>query len=220
MKTNKSGTLRVILLVALGIWPAWAQTPPNNAGSKQPPVLPAASVPDGTAPSSAANLAAADNYVIGNEDVLAINVWKESEISRSIPVRSDGRISLPLLGEVQATGKTPKQLEAEIANGLKAYVSEPEVTVIVEQIKSKKFNILGQVQRPGSYMLNPPTTVLDAIATAGGFKDFAKSKKIYVLRRTETGQEVRIPFNYTKVIMGKRPESNVMLQPFDTVVVP
>ncbi len=105
-----------------------------------------------------------DSFVIGNDDVLAINVWKEPDISRSIPVRSDGKISLPLVGEVQATGQTPLKLEQEIAAKLKNYISEPEVTVIVQQINSQKFNILGQVTRPGSYVITNSATVLDAIA--------------------------------------------------------
>lgn len=162
----------------------------------------------------------ADNsFVIGNEDVLAISVWKEAELSRVIPVRSDGKISLPLVGEMQATGKTPRQLQAEIVTGLKTYMDEPEVTVIVQEIRSQRFNILGHVQKPGSYLLSPPTTVVDAIAIAGGFRDFAKIKSIYVLR-DDGGKQVRLPFNYKNVIKGAHPEQNVQLQPRDTVVVP
>ena len=108
---------------------------------------------------SSASKAHDDSFVIGNDDVLAINVWKEPDISRSIPVRSDGKISLPLVGEVQAAGQTPLKLEQEIASKLKSYISDPEVTVIVQQINSQKFNVLGQVARPGSYPLiaNSPT---------------------------------------------------------------
>src|SRR5205085_3342962 len=123
-----------------------------------------------------------DTFVIGNDDVLAVNVWKEPEISRSVPVRSDGKISLPLVGEVQASGQTPKQLEVQIAARLQSYISEPDVTVIVQEIKSQRFNILGQVTRPGSYLLTNSMTILDAIAISGGFRDFAKQKSIYVLR--------------------------------------
>src|SRR5579863_799101 len=115
-------------------------------------------------------------FVIGNDDVLAINVWKEPDISRSIPVRSDGKISLPLVGEVQAAGITPLKLEQDSAARLKNYIAEPEVTVIVQQVNSQKFNILGQINRPGSYPLTNAATVLDAIAIAGGFRDFAKKK--------------------------------------------
>jgi polysaccharide export outer membrane protein len=161
-----------------------------------------------------------DTYIIGNDDVLSINVWKEPEVSRSLPVRSDGRISLPLAGEVQAAGRTPLQLEQEIAGKLKDYITNPEVTVMVQQINSEKYNILGQVGKPGSYPLTLTTTVLDAIATAGGFRDFARQKGIYILRQGANGAEARIPFNYKDVIKGKNPEQNIKLQPNDTVIVP
>jgi polysaccharide export outer membrane protein len=160
-----------------------------------------------------------DAFVIGNDDVLAINVWKEPDISRSIPVRSDGKISLPLAGEVQAAGLTPLRLEEDIASKLKNYISEPEVTVMVQQVNSQKFNILGQVMRPGSYVIANSPTVLDAIALAGGFRDFAKKKSIYVLRQGANG-DARIPFNYKDVSQGKNMTQNVKLQPGDTVIVP
>jgi polysaccharide biosynthesis/export protein len=160
------------------------------------------------------------SYVIGANDVLAINVWKEPDISRSVPVRSDGKISLPLVGELQAGGQTPRQLEQEITKRLQSYISEPEVTVIVTDSKSQKVNILGMVVRPGSYLLTSSTTVLDSIALAGGFKDFAKQKSIYVLRQASDGTQKRIPFNYKDVIKGKNPEQNIRLQAGDTVVVP
>jgi polysaccharide export outer membrane protein len=161
-----------------------------------------------------------NTFVIGNDDRLAINVWKEPDLTRSLPVRSDGKISLPLVGEVQATGRTPLQLEEEISFKLKNYITEPEVTVIVEQINSQKFNILGQVAKPGSYPLAVATTVLDAIAAAGGFRDFAKQKNIYILRQSAGGREARIAFNYKDVIKGKNPGQNIKLEPHDTVVVP
>jgi polysaccharide biosynthesis/export protein len=171
----------------------------------------------GTAIKSAAS---ADSYVIGANDVLAINVWKEPEVSRSVPVRSDGKISLPLVGELQASGQTPRQLEQEISKRLQSYISEPEVTVIVTDSKSQKVNILGMVVKPGAYLLTSSTTVLDAIAMAGGFKDFAKQKSIYVLRQAPDGTQKRIPFNYKEVIKGKNPEQNIRVQTGDTVVVP
>ena len=161
-----------------------------------------------------------DSFVIGADDVLAVNVWKEPEISRAVPVRSDGKISLPLVGEVQATGRTPLQLEQDIATRLKNYIAEPEVTVIIQQINSQKFNVLGQVARPGSYVIANSPTVLDAIALAGGFRDFAKQKSIYVLRQNADGSQIRIPFNYKEVIKGKNSGQNVKLQPRDTIVVP
>ena len=154
------------------------------------------------------------------DDVLAVNVWKETEVSRSVPVRSDGKISLPLVGEVQAAGETPHQLELAIAKRLQSYISEPEVTVIVQQINSQKFNILGQVTKPGFYSLANSPTVLDALAMAGGFRDFAKKKSIYVLRQNPDGTTTRLPFNYKDVIQGKNAAQNVKLQPHDTVYVP
>lgn len=161
-----------------------------------------------------------EEFVIGTGDVLAINVWKETEVSRVVPVRSDGRISLPLVGEIQAGGRTPKQLETEISAKLKDYVSEPEVTVIVQEIKSQKFNVLGMVMKPGSYVLTNPTTILDAIAMAGGFRDFAKQKDIYVLRRSVDGNQARLPFNYKDVVKGHKSTQNIALQSNDTIVVP
>ena len=117
-----------------------------------------------------------DTYIIGADDVLAINVWKEPEVSRTVPVRSDGKISLPLAGEVQASGETPLQLEKELATKLQSFISEPEVTVIVTEIKSQKFNILGMVSKPGSYPLTNSSTVLDAIASGRAASGILPSK--------------------------------------------
>jgi polysaccharide export outer membrane protein len=161
-----------------------------------------------------------DGFIIGADDVLAVNVWKEPEISRAVPVRSDGKISLPLVGEVQASGTTPRQLENDIAKRLESYISQPDVTVIVQEIKSQRFNVLGQVVRPGSYALTNSLTVLDAIALSGGFRDFAKQKSIYVLRQKPDGSQTRLAFNYKDVIKGKNPAQNVRLEPRDTVVIP
>ena len=160
------------------------------------------------------------SYIIGTEDVLTINVWKEADLSRSIPVRSDGKISLPLVGELQAAGRTPTQLEQDIVAGLRSYITDPQVTVIVQQINSEKFNILGQVLKPGSYSLAAGTTIVDAIALAGGFRDFAKKKGVYILRKNSAGVESRIPFNYDQFIKGKDTNMNVQLKPHDTIVVP
>ena len=161
-----------------------------------------------------------DSFVIGAGDVLAINVWKEPEISHAVPVRSDGKVSLPLVGEMQASGQTPRQLQAALKEKLQTYISDPDVTVIVQEVKSQRFNILGQVVRPGSYLLANTTTVLDAIAVAGGFRDFAKKKSIYVLRTKVDGSQARIGFNYNDVIKGKDPAQNIRLEPKDTLVIP
>lgn len=162
-----------------------------------------------------------DTYLIGPGDVLGVTVWKEPDISnKTLPVRSDGKISLPLAGEIEASGKTPKTLEQDIATRLKAYISDPEVTVMVQEIKSRKFNILGQVTKPGAYLLTDSTTVLDAIAMAGGFRDFAKQKSIYVLRVKSDGTPEKLGFNYKEVIKGSYTARNIKLEPHDTVVVP
>lgn len=175
----------------------------------------------GTDVATTTNIQPHDNsFIIGNDDVLAVSVWKEPDVSRAVPVRSDGKISLPLMGEVQAAGETPLKLEHEIANRLQSYISDPQVTVIVQQINSQKFNVLGQVARPGSYSIASASTVLDALALAGGFRDFAKQKSIYVLRQNTDGTQSRMPFNYKDVIKGKNAGENVKLQPRDTIVVP
>jgi polysaccharide export outer membrane protein len=185
-----------------------------------------AQVPDARVPGAATSLAESTttphdaSFVIGNDDLLAINVWKEPELTRSIPVRLDGRISLPLVGEVQAAGRTPLQLEHDIAVKLRNYIDQPEVTVMIEKINSQKFNVLGQVMNPGSYSLTLATTVLDGIAAAGGFRDFAKQKDIYVLRQDSSGGQSRIAFNYKEIIKGKHLEQNIKLEPRDTIVVP
>jgi polysaccharide biosynthesis/export protein len=174
----------------------------------------------GTAGTAAPSKANDSTFVIGAEDQLAISVWKEPEISRTIPVRTDGKISLPLAGEVVAAGRTPSQLEQEITEKLKSYITDPEVTVMVLQINSEKFNILGQVLKPGAYPLTSSTTIVDAIAAAGGFRDFAKKKGIYILRKSEAGAESKIDFNYDDFIKGKNASRNVLLKPHDTIIVP
>jgi polysaccharide export outer membrane protein len=219
MWIRKLGLIVLGTFVAGSLWTATVQAQSGSAGN-----TPAAGVPaqtsngqDGAASSAKAH---DDTYVIGNDDVLSINVWKEPDISRSIPVRSDGKISLPLVGEVQAAGQTPMKLEKEIAGKLQNYISDPEVSVMVQQSNSQKFNILGQVVRPGSYAIANSATVLDAIALAGGFRDFAKQKSIYILRQGADGKDVRLPFNYKDVIKGKSLDQNVKIQPRDTIVVP
>jgi len=161
-----------------------------------------------------------DSFVIGVEDVLNINVWKEPEMSRIVPVRPDGMISLPLVGEIKAKGLTPVQLQDQISTSLKRLMADPQVTVMVADVRSLTFNVVGQVQKPGYYPLTRRMTVLDAIALSGGFQSFAKQKKVYVLRTSADGKQVRLPFNYKDVIKGKRPDENIELHPRDTVVVP
>lgn len=158
-------------------------------------------------------------YKIGPQDLLRIDVWKEAEISRTVPVRPDGKISLPLLNDMQAAGLTPMQLSAAIAEGLKKYVQNPQVTVSVAEINSRRVYVTGEVTKPGAFPLLPDMTVLQALSGSGGFTQFAKLKGIYVLRM-ENGKQVKHPFNYKDVVSGKAAEQNILLQPGDVVVVP
>ncbi|HWT66013.1 MAG TPA: polysaccharide biosynthesis/export family protein, partial [Terracidiphilus sp.] len=142
------------------------------------------------------------------------------ELTRSVPVRPDGKISLPLVGEVQAAGRTPAQLEQDIATHLRNFITDPEVTVIVQQSNSQKVNVLGQVVKPGAYPFTTASTVVDALAAAGGLRDFAKKKGITILRSKPGGSQDRITFNYADFLKGKNSVQNVKLEPGDTVVVP
>jgi polysaccharide biosynthesis/export protein len=159
------------------------------------------------------------NYVIGPQDVLDISVWKETELTRTVPVRPDGKISMPLLNDVRAAGLTPNQLAAQITTSLKRFVTDPQVTVIVTQINSQRVYILGEVTRTGAYPLLPEMTMLQALSSAGGFTQFANRKKIYMFR-IENGKQVKYPFDYKAVIDGKRTDENVVLRAGDTIVVP
>jgi len=159
------------------------------------------------------------NYIIGAEDVLTVNVWKETDVSRSVPVRPDGKISLPLLNDVQAAGLTPQQLAASIRDGLKKYMADPEVTVIVTAVNSRRIYVMGEVTHPGVVPLTHGMTVLQALASAGSFTQFANIKAMYVLRN-ENGKQVKYPFNYKAVVKGQNPEQNLELKPGDTIVVP
>ncbi|MGD0323659.1 MAG: polysaccharide biosynthesis/export family protein [Terriglobia bacterium] len=161
-----------------------------------------------------------DDYIIGPSDVLAINVWKDAELSRTVPVRPDGKISFPLIGELQVSGLTALKVQRMVAERLKEYISDPEVAVIVQDVKSRTFAVLGKVAKPGSYELGKPTTVLEAIAIAGGFLDFAKASKVYIIRPRGNGSSDTLHFDYKKVIKGHNPEQNVELKSGDTIIVP
>jgi polysaccharide biosynthesis/export protein len=182
--------------------------------------LPAASLSMSTPDGTHKAIAAVPDYEIGADDVLAINVWKEPDLCRTVPVRPDGKITMPLIGDLQASGRTPQKLQQEIQQGLQAYVSVPEVTVTVQEVRSLKFNIVGQIMKPGSYPLSESTTVLDAIAQAGGVGIYAKTNAIYVLRLRPDGSSVQLPFRYKQVLKGSNLSQNIKLQPRDTIVVP
>jgi polysaccharide biosynthesis/export protein len=172
-----------------------------------------------TAKTTAAAPATDSDYKIGPQDVLRIDVWKEPDITRIAPVRPDGRISLPLLNDVQAAGLTPSQLAATLTEGLRKFITNPQVTVSVSEINSRRVYVTGEVTKPGAFPLLPNMTVLQALSSSGGFSQFAKIKGIYVLR-VEDGKQVKHPFNYKDVVSGKKPELNIPLQPGDVIVVP
>jgi polysaccharide export outer membrane protein len=215
--SNKALILAAVVGLSLGV--AVGQT---QKGSQKTPE--AKSDPPAKTEQPASTIAptpiSPNEYVIGASDILEIDVWKEKEISQELPVRPDGKISLPLIGEIQAAGLTPLALQNVVTQQLKTYIESPQVTVIVKDPKSHEFNIVGQVARPGSYQLMQSMTVLDAIATAGGFQTFAKKTKIYVLRPMPGDIRVRIPFNYKEVILGRKLSENIQLKPGDTIVVP
>jgi len=158
-------------------------------------------------------------YIIGPQDTLNVNVWKEPDLSGNVQVRPDGKVSIPLLNDVQAAGLTALQLGSQITAGLKKYVADPRVTVVVTAINSRRVYVLGEVVHAGGFALLPDMTVLQALSDAGGLTQFAHSKKIYVLRN-EGGQRVKYPFNYNKVLKGENSEQNFPLKSGDTIVVP
>jgi polysaccharide biosynthesis/export protein len=158
-------------------------------------------------------------YVIGADDVLAVLFWREKDLSGDVAVRPDGKITLPLLNDVDAVGITPDQLRDRITEAARKYVEDPNVTVVVKAINSRKVFIQGNIAKAGPYPLMAPTTVMQLIATAGGVQEFAKSDQIMILR-TVNGQPAAIKFNYKEVSKGKRLAQNIELQPGDTVIVP
>jgi polysaccharide export outer membrane protein len=161
----------------------------------------------------------APDYVIGPEDLLLVSVWKNETLSRQLPVRPDGKISMPLLHDIEAAGLTPIQLRDKIATSLAEYMPNPEVSVTVLEVRSYRVSVLGEVQRPGVLQLKAPTTVLEALAMAGGFRDFASPSKIVIFRKDEKGETRRLRFNYNRAV-GNAGEENLTLRSGDVVVVP
>ena len=158
------------------------------------------------------------DYVIGADDTLHISVWKEPDLSETLPVRPDGKISMPLLNDITAAGLTPLQLRDEITEKLKKYVSDPRVTIVVTGMNSRRIFVTGEVTHTGPMTLLPHMTMLQALSQAG-FTQFANTKGIYLLRN-QNGKQVKLPFNYKDVVKGNHPEQNIELKPGDTIVVP
>jgi polysaccharide export outer membrane protein len=159
------------------------------------------------------------DFRVGPGDVIAINVWKEPDVSTSVLIRPDGKISLPLVNDLEVTGRTPMEIQSLVTEKLSPFINDPNVTVTVTQINSKKVFVMGQVGRTGAYPVLEPTTVLQILTLAGGLAPFANQKGIYILRMKD-GKQEKLPFNYKDVVKGERMEQNILLQPGDTVVVP
>ncbi|SRR5438034_4122467 len=209
--------MKVLMILILGGFLGTISIHAQNVGSQAKQTSKGAAPPT-TATAEPSTTDAAE-YKIGPQDVLKIDVWKEDQLTRAVPVRPDGKITMPLLNDVQAAGMTPVELAAVIRDGLKKYINEPQVTVTVTEINSRRIYVSGEVLRPGAYSLLPNMTVLQALSTSGGFTQFARVKNIYVLR-TENGKQVKHLFNYKDAINGKKPEENIVLQPGDVIVVP
>jgi polysaccharide biosynthesis/export protein len=205
--------LACLALLAAATAMAWAQDS-ENAGVDETTAKPEKPAP---AAHPAAQAAPAD-YVIGADDMLHISVWKEPDMTVSLPVRPDGKISIPLLDDVQAAGMTPMQLAASIKQKLKKYIEDPRVTVVVTAMNSQRIYVTGEVAHSGPMPLLPGMTVLQALSSAG-FTQFSNLKSIYLLRR-ENGQETKIPFRYKDAIKGKDTQTDIALKPGDTIVVP
>src|SRR5579862_5790112 len=190
----RASKLLILVSSCLLTLPLCAQQ--SNPPANQPP----ASNKNASQNHSAPIAATSDpNYMIGPSDELNIDVWKEPDVSRTVPVRPDGKISLPLLNDVQAAGQTPMQLAAVITEKLSKFVTVPQVTVIVTAINSQRVYLMGEVVRTGAYPILPNMTVLQALSTAGGFTVYAKQSGVFVLR-TENGHQVKFPFNYKDVV--------------------
>jgi polysaccharide export outer membrane protein len=201
-----------LLALTLCLPGAWGQ----SAGAS---LKPAESGDTGVSAKAKPSVNLSPEYIVGESDVLHVNVWKEPEVSQTVTVRTDGNISLPLINEVKVSGMTPLQIQIMIAEKLKAYLTNPQVTVTVTEIRSKRAFITGEVARPGGYSLNAETTVLQLIAEAGGFTTFAKRDAIVILR-LENGMQQKLAFKYKDVVQGKNASQNIALRPGDTVVVP
>lgn len=203
--------IKFVLVLWLGSVPVRAQ-PGHDPKSKEV----AAST---SSPSIAASIPPLpQTYQIGIEDVLRVSVWKEPELTATVPVRTDGKISIPLLNDVQAAGLTPLELGISITQGLRHYIDDPRVTVVVSQMKAHKVYMLGEVMHHGPLALTPDMTVMQALATCG-LSSFANTKKIYVLRLVN-GTQQKFRVNYKEMLKGKAVEQNIVLKPDDTVVVP
>jgi polysaccharide export outer membrane protein len=214
VNVHRSGILSLALCALSG---AIGQAAPQEAPKPQASQSAKPAEPPATKPPEESKPVAVDpkTFQIGAEDILFVQVWREPDFTRQVIVRPDGKITMPLIGELQAEGLTPDQLTAKLTENLTKFLNNPQVNVTLIGVNSKKYYITGEVQRPGSFPLAVPTHVLEALSNAGGFRDFANEKKIVILRK---GQ--RLKFNYKEVIKGKKTEQNILLENGDYIIVP
>ena len=189
--------------------PATSQTTEKAAEAVKAPV--------GATPMPTAAPVDPKSFKIGPEDILLVRVWREPELSSAVEVRPDGKITLPLIGELQAAGETADTLRNKVVEALSEYINKPEVMVSIQAVRSRRYHITGEVNRPGAYPLVVPINVLEALTNAGGFREFANTKKITILRK---GVEKPLKFNYNDVIRGKNMEQNIPVENGDFIHVP
>jgi polysaccharide export outer membrane protein len=194
-------------------------TPPPQPPTSPQPVVSTPPKPAGAVSPTPVAVTPPADYVIGPDDILSVVVWREKDLSADVVVRPDGRITLPLVNDIEAAGSTPDALRARIAEAMAKFVEDPSVTVVVKQINSRKVFVTGMVGKPGPYPLSGGTTVLQQLSIAGGVHEFADSKHILVMRN-ENGTQVALKFNYKDVVRGKNLQQNILLKPGDTIVVP
>ena len=199
----------LIALLVAAQTPAQQQPPPAEKPPEAPKVL-----PNSVAPNATGEPVDPRTYVIGPEDIISISVFQEERLSRNVGVRPDGKITMPLIGDMQAAGLTPERLGAQIKQALSSFINNPDVTVTLGQVNSKRYTIAGEVMRPGPYPLVLPTKVFDALSNVG-FRDFANTRKIVIIRGKD-----RLKFNYKDVLHGKNLDQNIFLEPGDTIYVP
>jgi len=217
VKCNSFRLAVTTAIVLAGCLIAAGQTQPAAPKPNEKTPSPAAPSPTGSEKTPEGSAAAVDpnKYLIGPEDIIFIRVWREPDFTLPAAVRPDGKITMPLIGDVQAADQTPTQLTKALTELLGKYLNNPDVNVIVTDVRSKKYYIDGEVTKPGSYLLVTPTTVLEALSIAGGFRDFANSKKIRILRKGNI-----LHFNYKEVSSGKKLEQNILVESGDHIIVP
>jgi polysaccharide export outer membrane protein len=208
------GILAVLAVLVLCCQTARAQSQPTGPPAPAPEKVEAPKTPTNVPPDAPGVGVDPKTYVIGADDILNIKTWREPDFTLAVSVRPDGKITMPLIGDIQADGLTPDRLAAQLKQALSEYINKPDITVFVMQINSKRYSITGGVNRPGTFPMIAPVRVFDALSGAGGFRDFANTKDIIIARGNK-----RLHFNYNEVLKGKKLEQNIFLENGDTIIV-